>query len=933
MCRLTVEHAVSSGSTSSSAPDRVQLPREVIPSHYCITIAPHFPNWTFDAKVAINCTAQFDSNVVTLNAIDLDVRSAAYCLNSAPTNFIFAEPPVYNRDEQTVTLRFPGPGFTKGQALQIVIEYSGLIGDNMVGFYRSTYQHNGAQKHMAVTQFEAVDCRRAIPSFDEPELKAVFTISLVVEKHLTALSNTEVVSDIPSTSTPSKRIVTFAPTPKMSTYLLAFAVGEFDYVETFTRPTAFLEKPVRCRVYTPPGQADLGKFALEVGARTLEYFSEIFGIPYPLSKCDQVAIPDFSAGAMENWGLITYRTVSLLVDNETGSVDSKKWVATTVTHELAHQWFGNLVTFSFWDELWLNEGFATWVGTLGAAHLFPAWDMWSIFIAEDQNSAFSADGVRTSHPIQVPVRDAKEIAQIFDNISYSKGASVIHMLTNWLGLEPFLAGIRIYLAKHAYANATTVDLWAALSEASGCDVAAFMSNWTGEVGYPVVSVTQRRDEKSGTLRLELSQHRFLQTADVSDDDDKTIWHVPLDLAPVESSATLNLVPTSGSTSTLNGDSFSGSNSTLTERSIDLDLRIESECCLVNSRRGGFYRVAYDDKSLAIIGDAISAGKIPSTTRMGIYDDAFALARGGVKSLTGFLGLVRKALPTESQYSVFLDVSASLSTVRNVWSGQSEKDRQRLNAMRLELFTPLATKAGFDHKKNESALDKMLRPVLISNAGMAGNVAIVDEARKRFKALVAGTANAVPSDMYRSVISVSVAHGAEQELEDAMKVFESTKDLELRYAALSSLGHTRMPNLIPRVLKYCMSAKVRPQDIHYILGSLSVNALARMPLFEFLMQNWDLLLKRYESNFDVIGSCVSYATFSFTTREELKMVKEAFSTKDTSMCNRKLNQSYSQITANIAWLERDTEKVSTWLSRNYGDSSAGFGFSSAKKQEL
>ncbi|KXN69417.1 zincin, partial [Conidiobolus coronatus NRRL 28638] len=266
----------------------------------------------------------------------------------------------------------------------------------------------------------------------------------------------------------------------MSTYLLAFIVAELDYVEAFTK----VGTPIPCRVYAPKGTAHLGKFSLDVCTKTLDLFNTVFGTPYPLPKMDMAAIADFDAGAMENWGLVTYRTNSILFDEATTTQSSKQWIASTVTHELAHQWFGNLVTMEWWSDLWLNEGFATWVGNYAVDKLFPDWHFWDTFVVEDVQSGLSLDCLRSSHPIEVEVQDPAEIDQIFDDISYSKGGSVIRMLSAYLTEDVFLEGIRQYLKKHAYGNASTGDLWAQLSETSGQDVSEFMNLWTKHTGYP-----------------------------------------------------------------------------------------------------------------------------------------------------------------------------------------------------------------------------------------------------------------------------------------------------------------------------------------------------------------------------------------------------------------------------------------------------------------
>lgn len=351
---------------------------------------------------------------------------------------------------------------------------------------------------------EPTDARRAFPCFDEPALKAEYTVTLVADKHHTCLSNMDQASEkeIDSKITGGKRkAVTFNRSPLMSTYLLAFVIGEFNYIETneFCLPI---------RVFaTPDKNIEHGRFSLELAAKTLFFYEETFDSKYPLPKMDMVSIPDFSAGAMENWGLITYRVVDLLFDEKTSGASTKQRVAEVVQHELAHQWFGNLVTMDFWDGLWLNEGFATWMSWYACNKFFPEWNIWQSYVKGDFQSALSLDSLRSSHPVEVPVQRADEVNQIFDAISYSKGSCILQMISKYLGEDVFINGVQKYLKKHAYGNTETGDLWAALEDVSGQPVQKVMEVWTKNVGYPVVTVT----ENSRSHVIKLRQNRFLRT--------------------------------------------------------------------------------------------------------------------------------------------------------------------------------------------------------------------------------------------------------------------------------------------------------------------------------------------------------------------------------------------------------------------------------------
>ena len=365
------------------------------------------------------------------------------------------------------------------------MRFTGTLNDRLVGFYRSEYQDNeGRTRHLATTQFEATDARRAFPCWDEPARKAVFDVTLVFDDSLQAVSNTPIVEE--SSSGPGLRSVRFGETPIMSTYLLAFVVGDLVSVE------AEAVNGTTIGVWTTRGKENQAGFALDTSVKLLGYFNDYFGIPYPLPKLDHIAIPDFAAGAMENWGCITYRETALLVDPENSSAGTRQRVAEVVAHEMAHMWFGDLVTMEWWDDLWLNESFASWMGTKSVDWLFPDWEMWTQFVNMDTNRALSLDGLKNSHPIEQEVKNPAEVSQLFDAISYSKGGSVLRMLENFLGAETFQGGLYRYLKANEYGNARTQDLWAALEEESGQPVTEIMDSWVKQTGYPVLRVEAAR---------------------------------------------------------------------------------------------------------------------------------------------------------------------------------------------------------------------------------------------------------------------------------------------------------------------------------------------------------------------------------------------------------------------------------------------------------
>ncbi|RKP12682.1 peptidase M1, membrane alanine aminopeptidase [Piptocephalis cylindrospora] len=413
--------------------DRTVLPTEVHPTHYDLTLTPDLKAFTFTGYEEIQLVVDREVRKIVLNADEIEIQKAKLIRLVGKTEETWDITDIdYDKPKQQVTLLLPDtlhPGADAKPKLQI--HFTGILNDKMSGFYRSSYDDakTGEKEWMAVTQFEAADARKAFPCWDEPSIKATFDITLRVPSRLTALSNMDVREERDEEGGKLKA-VRFNTSPIMSTYLVAFTVGDLEFIEASTSGEHNEGKPVRCRIYTPPGLSSQGAYALSVTTRVLEYFAQIFGTPYPLPKMDMLAVPDFEAGAMENWGLVTYRTVLLLWEEGKASGGAQQRIASVVAHELAHQWFGNLVTMEWWSHLWLNEGFATWVGELACDHIHPEWDVWTRFVVDDVQRGLHLDSLRSSHPIEVEVRDAAEIGQIFDAISYSKGGSVIRMLSS-----------------------------------------------------------------------------------------------------------------------------------------------------------------------------------------------------------------------------------------------------------------------------------------------------------------------------------------------------------------------------------------------------------------------------------------------------------------------------------------------------------------------
>jgi aminopeptidase 2 len=639
------------------------------------------------------------------------------------------------------------------------MKFTGQLNDKMAGFYRSTYKnHDGTEGVMATTQMEPTDARRAFPCFDEPALKAEFTITLIADKKLTCLSNMDVASETEISA--GKKAVKFTKSPRMSTYLVAFIIGELNYIET-------KEFRLPIRVYAPPNQdIEHGRFSLDLAARTLKFYEEKFDSQFPLPKMDMVAIPDFSAGAMENWGLITYRVVDLLYDEKTSGASTKERVAEVVQHELAHQWFGNLVTMDFWDGLWLNEGFATWMSWYSCNTFYPEWKVWESYVTDTLQGALSLDSLRSSHPVEVPVKRADEVNQIFDAISYSKGSCILRMISKYVGEDVFMEGIRKYLKRHAYGNTQTGDLWAALSQASGKDIGKVMDIWTKHVGYPVVTVTE--NEKDNTIHVK--QNRLLRTADVKPEEDKTLYPVFLGLR------------------TKNG----------IDEQLELSKREDSfkvpdlDFFKLNADHTSLYRTSYTPARLEKLGKAAKEGKLSTEDRAGMLADAGALAASGYQKTSGVLNLL-KGFDSEKEFVVWSEILTRLGAIQGAWVFEDKKIRDGLESFQRDLVSERAHIAGWEFKKTDDHIEQQFKGMLFGSAGMSGDKKVIDAAKAMFKKFAAGDKSAIHPNIRGSVFGMALKYGGKAEVNPTTLGIDL---IELRSCSTKSYS---TPILTPKIV--------------------------------------------------------------------------------------------------------------------------------------
>lgn len=752
-----------------------------------------------------------------------------------------------NKDDQVATIKF-NHNLAAGSDAQLKLTFTGILNDNMAGFYRSSYKENGETKYIASTQMEPTDARRAFPCFDEPALKAKFTVTLVADKSMTCLSNMDVASET-DVQGGAKKAVKFNTSPLMSTYLLAFIVGHLNYVETQN-----FRVPIR--VYATPDQdIEHGRFSLELAAKTLAFYEKAFDNEFPLPKMDMVAVPDFSAGAMENWGLITYRIVDVLLDEKTSGASRKERTAEVVQHELAHQWFGNLVTMDFWDGLWLNEGFATWMSWYSCNVFYPEWKVWQTYVIDNLQGALSLDSLRSSHPIEVPVKRADEINQIFDAISYSKGSSVLRMISKYLGEDVFLQGVRNYIKKHAYGNTETGDLWAALADASGKPVKSVMEIWTKNVGFPVISVTENPSSSS----INLKQNRFLRTGDVKPEEDQVLYPCMLGLR------TKTGVDEDTMLSDREGEF----------KVPDLDF------FKVNADHSGIYRTSYSPERLTKLGKAARDGLLTVEDRAGMIADAGALASSGYQKTSGLLSLLQ-GLNTESEFVVWNEILTRIGTLRAAWLFEDQQTKDALKTFQRSLVSSKAHELGWTFSENDDHILQQFKALMFGSAGMAEDPVVVKAAQDMFARFAAGDISAIHPNIRGSVFTIVLKNGGAKEYDVVLDRFRHAATSDEKTTALRCLGAAEDPALIERTLALAMGDEVKNQDIYMPLGGLRNHPAGIDARWTWVKKNWETIYKRLPPSLGMLGTVVQLSTSSFCTEAQLKAVKDFFDAQDTKV---------------------------------------------------
>lgn len=853
----------------------IRLPKNITPNFYDLRLTLDLETCTFNGNAVIDFVVNEETPVITLHAEGLAIRKAEYVTGK---NAVAAR--AFGTDFKREGLMIHFPRMLPCGNAKLILEFEGAINNQMTGCYQSFYAVNGARRLMATTQFEAVDARRAFPCWDEPAMKARFKLSLDIPKDLIAVSNMPTVVE---TTAGERKIVQFDTTPVMSTYLLAFVVGEFEYLEKKTK------QGVPVRVLTTPGKKNHGRFALDTAVRMLEFYEAYFDVPYPLPKLDMVAIPDFAAAAMENWGLITYREVELLSEEHRSSEATKQRIAIVVAHELAHQWFGNLVTMEWWTDLWLNEGFAAFMEYFTPNALFPEWHIRDYFLASRFAPALSSDSLRTTHPIEIPIGHPDEIEEAFDHISYAKGASVLRMIEHWLGEKHFRKGLHRYFKRHAYSNATTDDLWRAFEDASGKPVKTIMDTWTKQPGYPLITLT--REGHKGALWYK--QERFLESGlPLQPDEERQTWQVGLQIG-------LETKHKKTETSVL-----------MDKKEGHLHISPRTAQFKLNAGHTAFIRVQYPSEQLRAFRGGIQEKTINEIDRFGILNDVIALTTAGklpTEELLSLLGEYRE----ETEYLVWTELLVALTKLSSLIPDHGAA-RNDCNRFARRLLSIAVTRKGWDEKEGETHLEVMLRPRLLFAYGRYQDATILEEARRRFAAFLHNQHTLNPN-LYGAVFGLTAWGGGAAEYETLVDAYRTAEQPEIKIRLLASLGMFSQKEIIEKALLYALSNEVRAQDFIYVMHS-TITRSGHECVWNFLKKNWDEIVRRYGGNVKVMVKILDGALEVFDTEERALEIEKFFMEHPVPSARRTIVQALEIIRTREAWIKRDYDSIAAWLKR-------------------
>ena len=835
------------------------LPRNVLPVAYKI-----------DLDIDPNDIVFYGSEQITLNIAE---KTKRIVLNSAGLRIknmqIFSGEkelfPWIEVDSEKETITFELDEEISGEA-KLELEFKGSLGENnLQGLYISKYKDDsGLEQKIATTQFEAADARRAFPCFDQPDMKATYDISIVVPKGMLAISNMpvkdmEVFGD--------SALASFQQTPVMSSYLVYFGVGKFERLEDQLGD-------IQLRFISRPGKSEQGRFMLDMTKRFLDWHQKYAGILYPLPKLDSIAIPDFAYGAMENWGAITYRELLAFMDPAATTTETKKRQAMVAAHELGHKWSGNLVTMKWWDDLWLNESFATFMAYKAVDAEFPEWETWHDFVTNEAAAAMNADSLSTTHPIKVPVKSAKESA--FDKISYGKGGSVLRMVEAYLGADNFRNGVRLYLERFKYQNATSEDLWASLAEATDPKIKDVMDSWIKQAGHPVIEA-----ELEGT-KLKLRQRRLGVGADSANTQ---TWKVPIVMQVEGAEKSLTHL--------------------LEDSAEEIELNGTPSFVKLNAGQTGVYRVKYSDNILSKLSDLIAEKKMPVMDRFGMQNDLFNLALCGEAPITKYLNLLN-SFKNENELLALRNIYGNMKQINLIFSQNPQWDSvaQKFYEHAKAPFKKEFERLGWQPKEGERMQDSILRAVCLDYLASANDEEVLREGMQRYQKHISGE-ESLPADLRKSVYTIAAVSDGAKAQKQFIELFKKTDSSEERKNLLAALASFKDEALLKQSMDFFVSDSVKVQDWRFAFPALAANPYARNVLLSGVRDNWDIIKKQKDNGATFILSIIEPLTSLYFSNSERESIESLFKADKVGHEIAK-NMAFENMRRNAAWFERDAE---------------------------
>ncbi|CAH0725375.1 unnamed protein product, partial [Brenthis ino] len=891
----TTNNIESTTREDENAVTDVRLPTYIKPEKYNLVLTPYIyeGNFTFDGEISIILTVKNKTNKVTFHGVELYFHKIKlYKKEDGKEIKIIRKTEDVPRQFHIITT---AETLIAGQQYVLNITYLGILNDNLHGFYRSSYEEKKVKRWIAVTQFQATDARRAFPCWDEPALKAKFTISIARPSNMTSVSNMNIIKREKHESLKDYIWDHYAESLPMSTYLVAFAVTNFGNMtdNNFS---------VWARKEALPSAA----YALEIGPKILKFLEDYYKIKFPLPKIDMIALPDFKAGAMENWGLLTFREIAMLYDNGVSPTTAKARVASVVAHEIAHQWFGNLVTPAWWSDIWLNEGFASYVEYVAVDAVEKSWKLMEVFVLNEVQSVFKLDALTSSHQISVEVGNPEEIGAIFDKISYGKGSAILRMMNHFLTDDVFNAGITDYLNAKKFGDAEQRDLWSALTNAAreknafDADVAIVMDSWTLQTGFPVLTIT--RDYNNGSITFK--QERFILINDTVNEHNSSVWWIPV------------------SYTTASEKDFESTKPKLWlrgERSIVVDnIRVkEDDWFIANIQQTGFYRVNYDQRNwemlVKVLNDKSRFEEIHPINRAQIIDDAMNLALSGrldyktALDITSYLSHEKSYVPWKAGLVALGYIDTMLS------KGAYYLEYKRYV---LRLLNVAVHELGWEVSTNESVVRAQHRVDLLSTACHLQHVECLEHAVRMYMnwMLTANpdAYNDIHADIRSTVYCVGVQAGYTREWRFAWERFLVASSPSERELLLSVLGCTRAPHLLYRYLDLSLrnDSGIRKQDTVRVFSAVASSSIGEPIAFNFVRANWQRL-KEYVGSVSTLNSILKVVTRRLNQVHEYEELKR-FVSESCSDLGRPVQQVLERTAANVQWMERNYPTIVNWL---------------------